>query len=83
MPAYQFHRLPEDHDAKPVEHRFFSDAAAIRCAMGPTFPDGCDLWQGLRFVGRFHRASGHPAHLDSTASASQTATVAGLPVTET
>ena len=58
MPKYQFHRLPEGgQDTAPLEQILFDDSAAMRRAMGVDFPDGCDVWQGPRFVGRFHRAS--------------------------
>lgn len=59
MPKYQFHRLPEGgQDPEPLEMTLFDDTAAMRRAIGDEFPDGCDLWQGERFVGRFHRAHG-------------------------
>ena len=77
MPVYQFHRFPEPGDTEPLEHSFFSDAAAIRFAIGPEFPDGCDVWQGQRYVGGFHGASAGPAGLDSTAPASQTSAAVG------
>ncbi len=61
MPRYHFHRLPEaGGDTHPVERAHFSDAAAMRHAIGPDFPDGCDLWQGERYVGRFHAAAAGP-----------------------
>ena len=77
MPRYHLYRLPEAGDAAPVEDSFFSDAAAIRRAIGPAFPYGCDVWQGQRYVGRFHGAAAGPAGLDSTPTASQTADIAG------
>ena len=55
MPAYQIHRLIPGGDPTPHTKVFFSDAAAIRFAMGALFQDGCDLWQGARYVGRVHR----------------------------
>ena len=57
MPVYSFYRLLEP-DAEPLQHMFFADDAAARYALGPHFPDGIDLWQGQRFVGRFHRQKG-------------------------
>ena len=58
MPKYQFHRLPEaGGDAHPVEGVYFDDTVAMRRAMGAEFPSGCDVWQGQRYVGRFHRAT--------------------------
>ena len=68
MPAYQFHRFPGAGEADPVEHSFFSDAAAIRFAIGPGWPDGCDVWQGLRYVGRFHGARANPADLEGASA---------------
>jgi hypothetical protein len=35
---------------------FETDARAIRRAIDPDFPNGCELWEGFRFVGRFHGA---------------------------
>jgi hypothetical protein len=35
---------------------FESDARAIRRVIDPDFPNGCELWEGFRFVGRFHGA---------------------------
>ena len=48
-------------DTPDVEKVLFDDTAAVRRAIGEEFPDGCDVWQAERFVGRFHRAAGpHP-----------------------
>jgi hypothetical protein len=57
MPVYQFHALP-DQGATPLKVVLFSDAAAGRIALGPQFPEGCDVYQGARYVGRFHRGKG-------------------------
>lgn len=35
---------------------FENDARAIRRAIDGGFPNGCELWEGFRFVGRFHGA---------------------------
>jgi hypothetical protein len=35
---------------------FETDARAIRRAIDRDFPNGCELWEGFRFVGRFHGA---------------------------
>lgn len=35
---------------------FETDARAIRHAIDGGFPHGCELWEGFRFVGRFHGA---------------------------
>ena len=59
MPAYHFHALPE-RDAPPVKVILFSDVAAARIALGAQFPSGCDVWQGARYVGRFHRGGDEP-----------------------
>ena len=56
MPAYQLHRLTHPAgDPEPIIAVFFADAAAMRFAMGSRFPEGCDVWEGARFVGRVHR----------------------------
>lgn len=57
MPAYRFYRL-EQAQAQPEVTTLvlFNDLAAIRRAVTEAFPEGCDVWQGQRFVGRFHRA---------------------------
>ena len=39
-----------------VAQDFETDAGAIRQAIGGGFPNGCELWEGFRFVGRFHGA---------------------------
>lgn len=31
-----------------------SDVRAIRRALDNDFPHGCELWEGFRFIGRFH-----------------------------
>ena len=55
MPAYQLHRLsPAGGDPEPTVQVFLNDDAAMRCAMGERFAQGCDVWQGQRFVGRAH-----------------------------
>lgn len=33
-----------------------SDVRAIRHAIAGEFPHGCELWEGFRFIGRFHGA---------------------------
>ncbi|HEX3700230.1 MAG TPA: hypothetical protein VHV27_06100 [Phenylobacterium sp.] len=33
-----------------------SDTRAIRHAITAEFPHGCELWEGFRFIGRFHGA---------------------------
>jgi hypothetical protein len=33
-----------------------SDVRAIRRAIEGEFPHGCELWEGFRFIGRFHGA---------------------------
>jgi len=59
MPVYQFHALPDRGDA-PVKIVLFSDAAAGRIALGAQFPYGCDVFQGPRYVGRFHSGAATP-----------------------
>ena len=41
-----------------------SDARAIRHAITDAFPHGCELWEGFRFVGRFHGAVTASADLE-------------------
>ena len=58
MPAYQFYRLSNGlAESSASDVVLYNDAAAITRAMAEAFPDGCDVWQGTRFVGRFHRAA--------------------------
>lgn len=38
-----------------------SDVGAIRRALQTEFPFGCELWEGFRFVGRFHAPAGQAA----------------------
>jgi hypothetical protein len=61
MPVYHFHPLT-GRDEGAIKVVLFSDAAAGRLALGVQFPDGCDVWQGTRFVGQFHRAHNPPRH---------------------
>jgi hypothetical protein len=57
MPAYQFYRLAHGGvHSEPASMILFDDRAAVRRALGEEFPDGCDVWQGQRFVGRLHKA---------------------------
>ncbi len=57
MPAYQFYRLSDGlAESQASEVVLYNDAAAITQAMAAAFPEGCDVWQATRFVGRFHRA---------------------------
>lgn len=66
MPVYQLHRLIHPGgDPDPALELFYGDEAAIRFAMGGTFSEGCDIWQGGRYVGRVHS----PAPRDSSAAA--------------
>lgn len=37
-----------------------NDAHAIGRAIDGEFPNGCELWEGFRFVGRFHGAAPQP-----------------------
>ena len=59
MPLYHLHDLRGVRgDIDPVSHMFHGDDAAMRYAMRPDFPAGCDVWRGGRFVGRVHRPAG-------------------------
>lgn len=56
MPVYHLHRLTHPGgDPDPAVEVFYGDEAAIRFAMSGIFSDGCDVWQGARYVGRVHR----------------------------
>ena len=59
MRDYQFHRL-NDRGAPTAQRTlvFATDADAIRCAITPDFPQGCDLWEGYRWLGRFYGPAG-------------------------
>ena len=52
---YPFSREGRLLDA--VEVDLENDVRAIRCAIDPDFPNGCELWEGFRFIGRFHGAA--------------------------
>ena len=70
MPAYQLHRLSHPGgDPEPTSKMFHGDEAAMRFAMRDDFADGCDVWQGQRYVGRVHRAAagGGEARTDAAA----------------
>ena len=55
MPSYQLHRLSQPGgDPDPATRAFFDDATAMRFAMSADFSQGCDVWQGTRYVGRVH-----------------------------
>ena len=55
MPEYRFYDLAAPEAGETERLKLFDDAVAMRRAMGEQFPAGCEVWQGLRFVGRFHR----------------------------
>jgi hypothetical protein len=58
MRHYQFFPFSAEGrllDAIPIDLE--NDARAIRRAIAPEFPNGCELWEGFRFVGRFHGAA--------------------------
>ena len=42
--------------SEAVSLDFDSDVRAIRHVIEGGFPNGCELWEGFRFVGRFHGA---------------------------
>jgi hypothetical protein len=57
MRHYQI--FPFSRDGRLLEAVSFdldSDVRAIREAIAGGFPHGCELWEGFRFVGRFHGA---------------------------
>ena len=54
MDDYLFHALdPANAPAVDVILAFEDDAAAIRHALSPAFPHGCELWRNYRLLGRF------------------------------
>ena len=51
---YLFHRLGErGGPVAQLVHTFATDADAIRRALAPDLPYGCDVWEGDRLLGRF------------------------------
>jgi len=61
MRHYQFFPFSAEGrllDVVPIDLE--SDAGAIRRAIDAEFPNGCELWEGFRFVGRFHGAVAKP-----------------------
>jgi len=66
MRHYQFFPFSAEGrllDVIPID--LDNDARAIRRAIDPEFPNGCELWEGFRFVGRFHGAAPNPAEVTS------------------
>ena len=58
MRHYQiFAFSPDGRLLDAVALDFENDARAIRRAIDGGFPHGCELWEGFRFVGRFHGAA--------------------------
>ena len=58
MRHYQiFPFSPEGRLLEAVSLDFDADAAAIRRCIQGEFANGCELWEGFRFVGRFHGAA--------------------------
>jgi len=52
---YLFYALKGEGPAPdPETATFASDAEAINHALTDRFPDGSEVWHGLRLVGRFH-----------------------------
>jgi hypothetical protein len=60
MPAYQLYPLQHGERLEPRQMLFYDDRAALRRAIGPQFQEGCEVWQGGRFVGRVHGPVGPP-----------------------
>jgi hypothetical protein len=57
MRHYQlFPFSPEGRLLDAVSLDLESDVRAIRRAIEGEFPNGCELWEGFRFIGRFHGA---------------------------
>lgn len=58
MRHYQlFPFSPEGRLLDAVDLDTEDDARAIGRAIDGEFPNGCELWEGFRFVGRFHGAA--------------------------
>ena len=47
---------PGGHLMEAVACDLENDARAIRLAIAGDYPHGCELWEGFRFIGRFHGA---------------------------
>jgi hypothetical protein len=47
---------PEGRLLDAVSLDLENDVRAIRRAIAGEFPNGCELWEGFRFIGRFHGA---------------------------
>lgn len=61
MRRYQFFRMDrQGARAEVAAEPFEDDAAAIRYALGPDFPYGCELWDGFRFLGQFYGGQAKP-----------------------
>jgi hypothetical protein len=55
MGQYQFFRIERGGGrSEAVSQSLPDDAEAIRLALSRDYPDGCELWDGFRFMGRFY-----------------------------
>jgi hypothetical protein len=55
MGQYQFFRVERGGGrGEAVSQSLPDDAEAIRRALSGDYPDGCELWDGFRFMGRFY-----------------------------
>lgn len=52
---------PEGRLLEAVACDLENDARAIRLAIDGDYPFGCELWEGFRFIGRFHGAAARQA----------------------
>ena len=54
MHDYHFHVLG-DHGSRVSDEvlPFEDDTSALRHALSADFPQGCEVWRGLRWLGRF------------------------------
>jgi hypothetical protein len=69
MRHYQIFPFSADgHLLDAMTADFETDAGAIRRAIDSDFPHGCELWEGFRFVGRFHGAVAQPDALPRPAA---------------
>ena len=55
MGQYQFFRIERGGGRGDAMSQSLSDdAEAIRLALSGAYPNGCELWDGFRFMGRFY-----------------------------
>lgn len=60
MRDYLFQPMRGAGPHEPVLQTLADDAAAIRHALSANFPNGCEVWEDYRLIGRF---VGSPVHV--------------------